>query len=105
MKVPYGKKITNLDYVGDGATGHLLDLYLPESTGNPPLIVVSIYGSAWQHNDRKEAGMDEISVPNLFQAGFAVARINHRSSSDVRFPGQLHDVKAAKNLWVPAQLT
>lgn len=76
-----------------GGKGHLLDLYLPENAATPTPIVIWTSGSAWFSDDGK-AGAVRIA-PELNKAGFAVAGVSIRSSAQVNFPGQLHDIKAA----------
>ncbi|MFC5749740.1 alpha/beta fold hydrolase [Actinomadura rugatobispora] len=79
-----------------GGRGHLLDLYLPEERavpGAPRPLVIWSSGSAWLSDDGK-AGAEE-AARHFTAAGFAVAGVSVRSSSQARFPAQLHDVKAA----------
>ncbi len=86
----------NLNYAGDDKIYHNLDIYLPKGDKKTYPVVVTIYGSAW--NSNKNKGMDytkKVLIKPLVDAGFAVASINHRSSSDALFPAQIHDVKAA----------
>jgi acetyl esterase/lipase len=73
--------------------GHLLDLYLPNDARNASPVVIWTGGSAWRaDNGKARAGF---VATELNKAGFAVAGVSIRSSSQVRFPGQLHDIKAA----------
>ncbi|WP_107307905.1 alpha/beta hydrolase [Streptomyces caniscabiei] len=75
-----------------GTEGHLLDLYVPKSRKPVPL-VISTRGSAWlADNGRRDA--DKVAA-HLNPAGYAVAGVSIRSTSQARFPAQLHDVKAA----------
>ena len=86
----------NLDYVGDGIVGHRLDIYLPETGPGPFPVVVCIYGSAFFSNNGK--GQFEDMAPRFGKAGIAIAAINHRGTKTdkgVRYPGLIHDVKAA----------
>lgn len=85
----------NVDYAGDGQTGHLMDIYSPDPDGRDthPLIVL-IYGSAWFGNDGKGYAYASLGE-QLRQAGFTVASINHRSSPEARYPAQINDVKGA----------
>lgn len=72
--------------------GHLLDLYIPPAKAPLPLVIWT-GGSAWlSDNGKDSAGW---LVPELTKAGYAVAGVSIRSSSEVKFPGQLHDIKAA----------
>lgn len=85
----------DLDYAPpdpEGSAGHKLDLYLPAHAGPHP-VVIWTGGSAWRADTGKRTagGLAARLVP----AGFAVAGVSIRSSSQVTFPGQLHDIKAA----------
>lgn len=84
----------DVNYAGDKLEAHCLDIYLPEKPQNSYKVVVIIYGSAWFANNMKQMAYLSIGKP-LTDAGFAVVSINHRSSSDAKFPAQIHDVKAA----------
>jgi acetyl esterase/lipase len=76
-----------------GSKGHLLDLYLPSRTGKPVPVLIWTSGSAWMADSGKLfAGW---IATHLNPAGYAVAGVSIRSSGQVRFPGQLHDIKAA----------
>ena len=72
--------------------GHLLDLYIPANAQKAP-VVIWTGGSAWRADTGKaRAGF---VAAELHKAGFAVAGVSIRSSSQAKFPGQLHDIKAA----------
>lgn len=73
--------------------GHLLDLYLPENAVAPTPVVIWTSGSAWFADTGKARA--EIFAAELVKEGFAVAGVSIRSSAQVKFPGQLHDIKAA----------
>lgn len=66
-----------------------LDLYLPDQTSKPPL-VVWIHGGAWRAGSR-------VKPPALYltSRGYAVASISYRLSQEAIFPAQIHDCKAA----------
>jgi acetyl esterase/lipase len=72
--------------------GHLLDLYVPRSRKPVPLAIFSS-GSGWLA-DSGRRGADEVAA-HLNPHGFAVAGVAIRSSSQARFPAQLHDIKGA----------
>lgn len=73
--------------------GHLLDLYLPETkVGKRPLVIWTS-GSAFLSDAGKEGA--RFMAPELVAAGFVVAGVSVRSSGQVKFPGQVHDIKAA----------
>ncbi len=85
----------DLDYVGDGLTGHKLDIHLPKTGSGPFPVVISTYGSAWRSNSWKANTFATGIGQKLLDSGFAVVSINYRSSGDAQFPAQIHDVKAA----------
>jgi acetyl esterase/lipase len=76
-----------------GSNGHKLDLYVPAGANRPLPVVIWTGGSAWMADTGKRtaAGL----AVQLNPAGYAVAGVSIRSSSQVKFPGQLHDMKAA----------
>ncbi len=76
-----------------GSNGHKLDLFIPPSKPGPLPIVVWTGGSAWMADTGKTLA-DQLAA-RLNPAGYAVAGVSIRSSSQVTFPGQLHDIKAA----------
>jgi acetyl esterase/lipase len=76
-----------------GSHGHKLDLYIPQGATRPLPVVIWTGGSAWMADTGKNlAGRLALQ---LNPAGYAVAGVSIRSSSQVKFPGQLHDIKAA----------
>lgn len=79
----------DLAYVTGGSARQKLDLYLPQSGTNLPLII-NIHGGAFKMGDKGQG------VPREYLAqGYAVASINYRLSQDATFPAQLEDCKAA----------
>ncbi len=90
----WGKKFTDINYVGDGEEYHNLDIYLPKTEAERYPVVVHIYGSAWFSNSSK--GMADINTicAALLKAGYAVVCPNHRSSFDAKWPAQINDIKA-----------
>jgi acetyl esterase/lipase len=73
--------------------GHLLDLYLPAHATAPTPVVIWTGGSGWSADTGKERA--EVFAAELTKRGFAVAGVSIRSSAQVKFPGQLHDIKSA----------
>ncbi|MBN1236986.1 MAG: alpha/beta hydrolase [Gammaproteobacteria bacterium] len=74
-----------------------LDLYLPdavgaaspETTAYPPPLVVWLHGGAWRFGSKANPPL------RFLEAGFALASVDFRPSTDAPFPAMLHDVKAA----------
>ncbi len=73
--------------------GHFLDIYIPRGGGRAVPLVVWTSGSAFFGDTGKEGA--RYMAPELLAAGFAVAGVSVRSSSQTTFPGNLHDIKAA----------
>lgn len=70
-----------------------LDLFLPESGGPFPVVLI-VHGGAFMFGDKADpqsmAGTDA-----LLKHGFAVANLNYRLSGEARAPAQIQDVKTA----------
>ena len=75
------------------SNGHTLDLFLPQGVSGPLPVVIWTGGSAWMADTGKRTAPG--IAARLGPAGYAVAGVSIRSSSQVQFPGQLHDMKAA----------
>ena len=88
------KEWKDIDYVGDGLEGHKLDIYVPDDGKTSHKVVMLIYGSAWFSNNAKDMAFQSYGQ-QLLDGGFAVVCINHRASTEARFPAQINDVKAA----------
>jgi acetyl esterase/lipase len=86
---PGARMLLNMAYVPDGGERQKLDLYLPATGTNWPLIVW-IHGGGWLEGDKeKPPGL------RFLRHGFALTSINYRLSQDAIFPAQLIDCKAA----------
>ena len=95
IKMEYSQKFADVNYAGDDAVYHNMDIYLPKVEKDVYPVVVHIYGSAWFSNNSK--GMADLGtiVQKLLDNGYAVVTPNHRSSADAKFPAQINDIKAA----------
>lgn len=89
------RTIRGLDYAGDGARRHRLDVIVrrdhPPSAGAP--VVVYIHGGAWVFGDKREQGL-----PMLFELarrGWVAVTINYGLGPRTRWPGQVVDCKRA----------
>jgi acetyl esterase/lipase len=88
--LPEGAKmLLDMAYVPHGTERQTLDLYLPATGTNWPLIVW-IHGGGWTGGSKEKP-------PGLafLKHGFALASLNYRFSQDAIFPAQLIDCKAA----------
>jgi acetyl esterase/lipase len=81
----------NLAYA-DSSDSQVLDLWLPEDSGEAAPLVIYIHGGAFKSGDK---GMVGGKVQPLLDAGFAVASLNYRLSGEALFPAGAQDVKAA----------
>lgn len=91
-RLPFGVKAErNIPYVTNGSPNQVLDIFLPETPSARPLpLMIWVHGGAWLGGDQHEP-----PVLFLVTNGFAVASIQYRFSSQVKWPGQAYDVKAA----------
>lgn len=83
------------DPVPETTRGNLLDIYVPEVRHRKQKLPLLIWtsGSAW-FSDEGKAGAAPIAA-EFNPRGYVVAGVSVRSSAQVEFPGQLHDVRAA----------
>ncbi len=89
-KVPEGVTVyRDVAYVTDGHERQKLDLYVPDTEENLPLIIW-VHGGAWRGGDKTHYVRME-----YLKAGYAGASINYRLSQHAVFPAQIEDVKAA----------
>ena len=89
-KVPDNMTVhRDVAYVTDGHERQKLDLYVPDTGENLPLIIW-VHGGAWRGGDKAHAIRME-----YLKAGYAGASINYRLSQHAIFPAQIEDVKAA----------
>lgn len=79
----------DIEYARIGDTPLALDLYLPEASPHPPLLVY-IHGGAWRGGSKSDC-----PLAPLVHQGFAVASVDYRLSTQAPFPAQIHDIKAA----------
>jgi acetyl esterase/lipase len=94
-----GRTLLNIAYVANGSERQMLDLYLPSTATNCPLIVW-IHGGGWTGGSKeKPPGL------RFLRHGFALASINYRLSQDATFPAQLIiNYRLSQDATFPAQL-
>lgn len=71
-----------------------LDLYIPTSGTGPFPVVIMVHGGGFMMGDKAD-GAGLTGVDQLLAAGYAVASINYRLSSEAIYPAQIFDAKAA----------
>jgi len=83
------KKISDITYASVEGDALRLDIYLPVSAKNPPLLVW-VHGGAWSELTKAAVRPDY-----LVSHGFALASADFRQSGVAKFPAQVHDIKGA----------
>jgi acetyl esterase/lipase len=68
-----------------------MDLYLPASSGKPTPLIINIHGGGWNHGTKEEQG----GFTPYFKAGFAVANIEYRLTSQATAPAAIEDTRCA----------
>lgn len=85
------QRFADLAYAPESA-GQRLDLDIPEGYKAMPLVII-VHGGQWQSGDK---GLPEVdAAKQLTHAGYAVASINYRLTSESMWPAAVQDVKAA----------
>lgn len=86
----------NIPYNNDTLTKHQLDIYLPaDAKGKLPLVIF-IHGGGWLSNDKyADMGYMRKTVAEIVGAGFAMASIDYRFSTQAVFPAQMLDCNRA----------
>lgn len=87
----------DLPYASSSAS-QVLDLYLPDMSGTPPLII-NIHGGAFLMGDKS---MEASNIAVQLEAGYAAASLDYRLSGEALFPAAVQDVKVAVR-WLRAQ--
>jgi acetyl esterase/lipase len=75
----------------DRSPRNVLDLVLPPGQARPPLVVY-IHGGAFFLGDKTDGAQER---ERLVEAGFAVASVNYRFSSEAIWPAPLQDLLSA----------
>lgn len=71
-----------------------LDVYLPTQGSGPFPLVILVHGGAFMMGDKADAS-GTTGIDQLLSAGYAVAGVNYRLSSEAKAPAQIQDIKAA----------
>ena len=89
---PGVKAERNLVFASVGGKNLKLNLYRPDNNSTNVPVVVLIYGGAWMMRNQQ---FETPKAVWLASHGYAAAVIDHRLSSEARFPTQIYDCKAA----------
>jgi formylglycine-generating enzyme required for sulfatase activity len=71
-----------------------LDLYVPETAGPHPLLIM-IHGGGWRRGDKNNQNSGPSKAAFAAERGWALASINYRLSPEVQHPAHVEDVAAA----------
>jgi acetyl esterase/lipase len=86
----------NIPYNNDAHQKHLLDIYLPKNAKGKIPLVVLIHGGAWLSNDKyADMGYMTKTMAAIVDAGYAIASIDYRFSTEAIFPANLQDCNRA----------
>jgi len=90
--IPLGATVyPDLSYVSHGSPNQRLDLYVPKTGQNFPVIVF-IHGGAFCMGDKRQWIRYQLGY---LDQGYGIASINYRLSSEAVFPAQIEDCKSA----------
>ena len=83
-----GQTTKDIEYARVGDQPLRLDLYEPAAAKAP--LLVWIHGGGWERGSKTP-----MPLTGLVERGYAVASLDFRPASAARFPGQVHEIKAA----------
>ncbi len=84
---------SNVDYVGNGNSKQMLDIYIPAGISTPTGTIVHFHGGAFMMGSKGVS--EQPSFQNLYNNGYICVDINYRLSTDSIWPAQVYDCKAA----------
>ncbi len=87
------RKFLDLNYAGTNDPQQSLDLYLPDEGDGPFPLMIFIHGGAFVGGEKRD--FQAAYFMNGIRRGYAVASLNHRYSSESKYPESVYDVKAA----------
>jgi acetyl esterase/lipase len=88
VAAPATKMTPDIEYLRVAGEPLKLDLYQP-ATGRAPLLIW-LHGGAWEFGSKSP-----MPLTFLVEHGYAVASLDFHPASAARFPGQVHEIKAA----------
>lgn len=91
------KASEDIEYLRRGDEVLRLDVYRPNTTGPRPAVLI-LHGGGWESGTRQ---MERSLAKALAARGFVAIPVSYRLGAAGRFPGAVHDVKAAVR-WVRA---
>lgn len=90
----FRKTKLDIPYTTLGITNHVLDIIYPDTpTSGPYKTVLLVHGGGFLRGNKRASHLSS-GFQSHFH-GYAIVSIDYRTSVDVKWPGPLHDVKAA----------
>jgi acetyl esterase/lipase len=68
-----------------------MDIYLPPNAGKSTPVIINIHGGGWNHGVKEAQG----GFNTYFKAGFAVANVEYRLTSQATAPAAIQDIRCA----------
>ncbi len=78
----------DVEYAIAGGRALKLDLHLVESRQAP--LIVWVHGGGWRSGSKSE-----MPLGKMMDAGYSIASVDYRLSTEAPFPAMLHDIKGA----------
>jgi acetyl esterase/lipase len=90
---PLVKRVADLDYVGDGARRHRLDVYQPAESGSGRPVLIQVHGGGWVIGNKDEQGLP--LMMHLAARGWVCVAPNYPLSPKATWPDHLVALKRA----------
>lgn len=95
-------EITDIPYIADGNSGHLLDVYYPENANGKLPVIINLHGGGFVYGNKE---LNRLFGYYLAKRDFIIFNLNYRLAySETKVPGQIQDVIAAVN-WIGENLS
>ena len=92
------RKWLDIAYATQSST-QKLDIFLPNEGIGPFPVIIAIHGGSFVKGDKRD--FQVVPIMKALERKYAVVSINYRLSSEVKFPHQINDIKAAVR-WIRA---
>ncbi|MBK7869033.1 MAG: alpha/beta hydrolase fold domain-containing protein [Ignavibacteriales bacterium] len=83
----------NVDYVGNGNSKQMMDIYIPSNVTTAVPCIVHIHGGAFLGGSKGTS--EQSSYKTYYNNGWVCVDINYRLSGDSIYPSQIYDCKTA----------
>jgi len=93
FKNPLVRRVADIDYVGDGAKRHRLDVYQPTESGTGRPVLIQVHGGGWVIGNKEEQGLP--LMMHLAARGWVCVAPNYPLSPKATWPDHLIALKRA----------